>query len=187
MLMTVLTASTLDQSELVEIQRQSCMKHGITPERYIAVPIADSYPKHPSWFRIRALLDHLAHHDKILWMDTDAMMLKPCDFRIAPNTTVAMARDHNGWNHGVAIWNNTPESREFLWRIYDSYSRYAQHEWHEQAAIHVLAEQMRVVEMQKCIFNAYEHEVTDKTCILHLPARSKEDRLRIMRSYLNKS
>lgn len=186
--MTILTAYTDGQRELVEIQRKAALKCGIAPERIIAVPIPHSYPKPPSWFRVRALLDHLPNHERILWLDTDAMLLKNPSSLLEEKGehTLYVAQDHNGINNGVACWSNTPKAREALWRIYDSYDRFAQHPWFEQGALQTQAEEIDIGWMQKHIFNANEKEVTADTVVLHLPNRPHDVRVTIMQQYLRK-
>lgn len=188
--MTVLTASTSDQHQLVEIQKKSCFLNGIQPERHIALTIPHDYhrSKNPSWFRIRALLDHLHNHEIILWMDSDVMMLQPINWKVMlpGEHMLYVAKDVNGINHGVAAWRNTPKAREFLWRIYDSHWAFRNHPWHEQGVIHTLAERMDICYVDKQVFNAYESDLSDESCILHLPAKSFEHRLKVMGEQLHK-
>ncbi len=186
--MTVLTSYTRDQAQLATIQKQSCILCGIEPERHIAIEIPDYYTdKHPSWFRIRALLDHLPNHDQILWMDTDAMMLRPMDYRpFKDGSMMHVCKDQNGINHGVVCYANSDKAREFLWKVYDQHWRFRAHPWHEQAAVHILAEQYPITYLPKSIYNAYEKEVTSETCILHLPSKSFDYRLKVMQRELLK-
>lgn len=183
--MIVLTASTKDFSQLTDIQKQSCILNGIAPNEHVVERIPQGYEKHPSWFRIRALLDHLPNHDMVLWLDSDAMLLRPLP-AFPGKHMLYVARDFNGLNHGVACYRNTPKTREFLWRVYDSHWRFRSHPWHEQGAIHTIAEQYDIHYMEKDVFNCYMPERTSRTSILHLPAKSFDDRLSIMTGELLK-
>lgn len=180
--MTVLTASTQDFSQLTDIQKQSCILNGISPERHIVVPIPEDYPRPSSWFKIRALIDHLRNHKSVLWMDADSMMLRKIpnlDLSLGYNI-VELAKDANGWNCGVMLWRNTPEAFEWLWRIYDSYDAFRHHPWFEQAAFHTMAEAIKPKQLGK-EWNVYEDDnLSIPGFILHLPAKSFEDRLAIM-------
>jgi hypothetical protein len=180
--MTILTASTPNHSELTDLQRESCLLNGIEAENHIILPIDDDYPKHPSWFRIRALLDHLPHHEMVMWLDTDAILLRQIDESrlFAGNHILYLSRDRNGINHGVACYRNCAKSRELLWRVYDAYHRFQYHEWHEQAAIQVFAEQYDIGYLPKEIFNAYPEDRTEGSMVLHAVNRSHEERVKLL-------
>ncbi len=180
--MIALTAFTRNQEYLVSLQQQFCARAGIDS---VALPIGSDYPKHPSWFRVRALLDHLQNHDQILWLDSDACLLKLPDPQLFVGDSVAFfSRDRNGINNGVALWKNNPKARELLWRIYDAHPRFAQHDWHEQGSLHTLAEQYDIGFVPKHIFNASEDDETEETCILHLANRSDQYRAEVMEKRL---
>lgn len=167
--MTVLTAYTQSHAELMRLQRESCIKCGIEPDRHIAVPIPDHYPKHPSWFRVRALLDHLHHHEHILWMDADSIMLQPSEFNGLLGGVLTTTMDHNGINNGVGIWHRTPKAFELLWRMYDMHPRFKDHPWHEQGTLHVLAEQYPIQYAPMHILNARPNGITADSIIYHVP------------------
>ncbi len=180
--MIALTAFTSNQEGLIELQQQFCVRAGIES---VAVPIGEDYPKHPSWYRVRALLDHLPNHDSILWLDTDAFLLKLFTVGLFESGPVVyLAKDHNGWNNGVGLWVNTPKARELLWRMYDAYPRFSMHDWHEQGALHTLAEQYSIGLLPKHIFNASEADETEETCVLHLANRSNQYRVDVMKKRL---
>lgn len=178
--MTVLTASTKDFTQLTDMQKQSALLNGIEPERHIVVPIRDDYERHPSWAKIQALIQHLPHHKAVLWVDADALILrKLLNLDLTYNGHfVELCKDANGWNCGMMLWHNTPESFEWLWKIYDAYDTFRAHPWFEQAAFHVMAEAINPNELPKA-WNAYEGEMPDPY-ILHFPAKSFEDRLSLM-------
>jgi hypothetical protein len=194
-MMTILTASTPGvHLQLTEVQRQSCLLCGILPERHLSLPIDPKYPRPYSWFKVRALLDHLHYHEHILWMDADAMMLKPIqlDFVLKSlameefNHPVALAQDVNGWNCGVMLWRRCPEAFEHLWRIYDAFDKFREHPWFEQGAFHTMAEAINPAVLPKALFNAYPKDRTEESCILHLPATPDSARLAIMTKELEK-
>lgn len=187
--MTILTASNQAQVQLTEAQKQAALLCGVEPERHIIVPIREDYERPPSWFKIQALIQHLPNHKSILWMDADAMTLRALPrydlTQGLQGHTVELAKDKNGWNCGVMIWNNCPKAFEWLWRIYDSYERFAQHPWFEQAAFQTMADGIRPHELFKT-WNSYEDDNILDPLILHLPAKSNDYRLRIMRERLEK-
>lgn len=181
--MTVLTASTPDQSSLVDIQKESCLLNGIEKERHIVVPIDKKYPRPYSWFKIQALLHHLHYHDFILWMDSDSMMVLPTEQwhgLLDQKHSCFLARDINGWNCGVMVWRRCPEAFEALWKIYDSFDKFRDHPWFEQGAFHTMAEAINPMTMPKVIFNAYPKDRTSSSAILHWPDHSFADRLHQM-------
>lgn len=188
--MLVLSASTADQSLLTGIQRQSVLLCGFAANEYLHLTIPKSYPKNPSWFRIRALLDHLPNHDLVLWLDSDAMLLRSIyqdkGFLFPNGHAVYVARDFNGFNLGVSCWRNTPQTRELLWRIYDAHDKFREHPWHEQGAFHCFVESVGVRVMPKHLFNAYPEDKTPESYILHLPNRTMAERQLIMGEELTK-
>ncbi len=182
MKLAILTASTSNQDDLVEIQRRSCFLCGIKPEEHLVVPIHDSYERHPSWFKLRALIHHLPHHENVLWMDADSMMLRDHPwFSLTCNKfTVALAKDQNGYNCGIMLWQRCPQAFEFLWSLYDDYERFKAHPWYEQGSFHVKAESFDIKEIDKSTYNAYESDCAKHSVILHLPAKPHEHRLKVM-------
>lgn len=189
--MIVLTASTPNQSALTAIQRESCLLNGIKPENHLSISIDPDYPRPYSWFKIRALVHHLPHHENILWMDADSMMLLDIGWdSIAKSEMVALARDMNGWNCGVMQWRRCPEAFDALWRIYDSFDKYRDHPWFEQAAFHTMAESFQarggIYEWHKPTMNAQEWDLIPSSAILHLPGKDNEYRLRVMSERLTK-
>lgn len=180
--MIALTAFTANQRPMVKLHQQFCERCGVDS---VAVPIGHDYPKHSSWFRVRALLDHLPNHDSVLWLDSDACMLrKPTPELFATEAIAFFAKDDNGINNGVALWRNHPKARELLWRMYDAHPRFAQHDWHEQGALHTLAEQYALGFLPKHLFNASEADETGETYVLHLANRTDEYRIKIMKERL---
>ncbi len=186
--MTCLTASTPNQDDLVEIQRRSCFLCGIEPDQHIRVPIHSSYERHPSWFKIQALISHLPHHEHILWMDSDSMMLKK---HFWPSVTCntfdfALCRDFNGWNAGVMLIKRTPKSFEYLWRILNSYDMFRSTPWHEQTCLMYLAEEIKPRELDKRTYNAYQDDRGSQSVILHLPNKDHDYRLSVMGDELSR-
>lgn len=190
--MIALTATTGNQSPLVDIQREAALLCGLAENQHLCLEIPKDYPRHPSWFKIQAILRHLPNHDYIWWMDTDSMFLRHTGWvhlaaQLGSNPfTAALARDYNGFNCGVMIWRRCPEAFDFLWRIYDSYEKFAQHPWFEQGAFHTMAESQKVLELPKSVYNAYESDRAVDSMILHLPGKSHEHRLRVMGAELEK-
>lgn len=183
MLMTVITAATSDQDELVEIQRQSCLLSGIEKERHIALHIDRNYSRHPSWFKVRGLIEHLPHHEYLLWMDADSMMVQPTALwhgHLDNSHPAFLAKDANGWNCGIMAWRRCPEAFEWLWKIYDSFDKFRDHPWFEQAAFHTMAEAIKPKELPKVIFNAYVNDRNSDSAILHWPSMPFSARLAAM-------
>jgi hypothetical protein len=162
------------------MQKQSALINGIEPERHIVVPVPEGYPRPASWFKIQALIHHLPHHKAVLWVDADALVMRklPNYHLTRSGHFLELCKDANGWNMGVCLWHNTPQSFEFLWKIYDSYDAFRHHPWFEQGAMHTMAEAIDPNELPKA-WNAYEGEMPDPY-ILHFPAKSFEDRLSLM-------
>lgn len=185
--MTIITASNKAQQSLTEIAKSSALLCGIEPERHLVLPIPENYPKHPSWFKIRALIDHLRNHEFLCWMDADAMMIDFIDwqFYLGGQSTCYIARDVNGLNCGVMIWRNCPQAFEALWEIYDSYERFAQHPWFEQGALHTMAEGIDIGPLPKVVFNAYPKDRQHDSRILHWPATKYEVKLEAMKKELH--
>lgn len=173
--MIILTAATKSHMELALLQRESVERFDVG--EHVILPIHDSYQKHPSWFRIRGLIDHLPRQDFILWMDTDSIMLRSPDWDVMMpgSANLFVAKDHNGLNNGVAIWRNTPENIDLLWDIYDSHWAFRKHPWHEQGALHTMQERIKIHWIDKPLLDSY---------VLHLPNRSYAERIMLMRAQI---
>jgi len=171
----VLTAATESHMGMVDLQRKSVAKFNVA--HHVCLTIPAYYPKHPSWFRIRGLIDHLPKHDYILWMDTDSIIIREPDLEqlVLPTAILNVAKDHNGLNNGVGIWKNTPETIEILWDIYDSHPKFKDHPWHEQGALHTMQERMDIHWIPK--------ETLDKY-ISHFPNTPDDERMRLMTAAL---
>lgn len=189
--MIVLTATTQDQTDLVDIQRESAMLFGVAPNEHLCMEIPEYYPRHPSWFKIQALISHLPNHDCILWMDTDAIFVRKDHWLWAYGASasitapVALCRDYNGFNCGVMIWRRCTQAFQFLWKIYDSYDRFRDHPWFEQGAFHTMAEEFAPFELPKR-WNHYESELNSESVILHLPGKTYDHRVKVMTEQLKK-
>lgn len=183
--MIVLTATTRDQTALTDIQKASAMAFGVSPNEHLCLEVPEKYPKHPSWFKIRALLTHLPLHDRVLWMDSDSMFVRKDHWQwtheqfMDSKAPVSLCRDYNGFNCGIMMWKSCPKSFELLWKIYDSYETFKDHPWFEQGALHTMIESFSPRELPKR-WNQYEHELTDESLILHLPAKPYAHRLKVM-------
>lgn len=188
--MIVLTASTPNQADLTDIQRQSALIFGASENEHVCLTIPKSYPRPPSWFKIQAILRHLPNHDFIWWMDSDAMFVAKDHWHWASlefqktEATVLICQDYNGFNCGVMVWRRCEESESSLWRIYDSYERFKDHPWFEQGSFHTMAESIAPHILPKR-FNAYENELAEDSLVLHLPATSHTHRLKMMHHSLS--
>ncbi len=184
-IMIVLTATTKDKTALTDIQKASAMAFGVSPNEHLVLEIPKDYPRHPSWWKIRALITHLPAHDHVLWMDSDAMFVRKDHWlwtyeQVASQTApVALCRDYNGFNCGVMMWKRCPKAFEFLWDLYESYQIYQKDPWFEQAPFHKMAEAYQPHELPKR-WNQYESELNSGSLILHLPAQTYEYRLKTM-------
>lgn len=189
--MIILTATTKDQSHLTDIQKASAMLFGVSSNEHLCLDIPKDYPKHPSWFKIRALLTHLPYHDHILWMDSDSLFLRKEHWAWMHEqvkgieSPVALCKDGNGWNCGVMLWKRCPKAFEALWRIYDSYEHFQYHPWFEQGAFHTMADSFGPHLLPKR-WNQYDNEVDSESLILHLPAKDFEYRKKAMGYRLSK-
>ena len=75
---------------------------------------------HPTWNKPIVLLNHILHHDYIMWIDSDAIFTNfdTSIEEIIPDTDkdLLLCDDIGGWtfNAGVQIWKNTPWSRSTI-------------------------------------------------------------------------
>jgi len=97
--------------------------------------------RHPAWSKIKYLLDALATHGEVIWIDSDALIVDLSrDLRkdVARRTDFAWVIHHfddaEHPNSGVVFVRNTPRTIALLKAVYDQ-EDLIEHPWWEQAAL----------------------------------------------------
>lgn len=68
-----------------------------------------------SWSKIPLIIDQLRKHDIVLWLDDDAVLVKPFDVRaLIGDCDMAIPEGHCGLNCGMMVFRNTPEAFKML-------------------------------------------------------------------------
>lgn len=152
------------------------------PQFHFAVEsIPEDFDRQPSWFKVNALLKHLPDHDFCLWVDADCIMVGEGNLRdLLGDTSLNIARDKFGPNHGVAAWRNCPESFYALERMKREYDKYREHQWFEQASLMDMEAELKITYQPKHIWNAYQEDVNSETIIQHWPGMLNSDRWPLM-------
>lgn len=143
--------------------------------------IPDDYPRKPSWYKLEVIEHHLKHHDTVLWVDADTLIVGDdiCSL-LDMSVTLNISRDENGINCGVMAWNACEEAFKAISRIHSLYPDFKDHIWWEQAALMTFIDELTVNYLPKEIFNAYQGEAVLDTKIMHYPGMSNEERLKLM-------
>lgn len=152
------------------------------PQFHFAVEsIPEEYGRPASWHKVESLLKHLPDHDYVLWMDADAMVIGNGNLRdLLGDTSLNIARDHHGPNHGVAAWKNCPESFYALERMKREYEKFKDHPWYEQSSLMEMESELKITYQPKHIFNAYQEDANSETIIRHWPGMLPHDRVPLM-------
>jgi hypothetical protein len=159
------------------------------PKYHFAVEaIPEGYDRPASWFKVQALLKHLPDHDFVFLLDADSLIIGKEDLgAILKDSTLNIARDVHGINHGIAAWKNCPEAFWALETMHRGYEGKENHPWFEQSVLMEIEDQMNIHYQTKEVFNAYHGlDVSAKTQIVHLPGILNHDRLPIMAEYYHK-
>ncbi len=142
----VITAYTDNYKSLFDYTSKSfvsyCQKNGYDFEGYV---IPKEYPNLPSFYKIWLLLKDLQNYDYVLWVDVDALILRP-DFKleslIKGDRNFYISNTINFVNCGVMMFRKSEWSNTFLNAIkdYDTvkniYNIPRISIWWEQAIIH---------------------------------------------------
>lgn len=152
------------------------------PQIHFAVEATpENFDRHPSWFKVRAILKHLPDHDFVLCLDADTLMVGTENVRdMIEDKTLNIARDQNGPNNGVAAWKNCPESFYALETMERSFPKWKSHPWHEQHQLMEMESELQIGYRPKHIWNAYDEDVNSETLIRHWPGISASDRVPLM-------
>lgn len=170
----------LDESLDLYAYRMSAMR--IKPPERQRRLIPPGYPKPASWFKVRAILDALPHHDYVWWIDADALITGNVGPYAIVNgkQTLYISSDANGVNCGVMAWRNCHESREALWRIYENYERFCGHPWWEQVALREFVDQLTVCHLEKRITNSGPDDTSADSFIYHVPGKGPDEKIRLL-------
>lgn len=142
----VITAYTENYKELYDYTSKSfilyCEKNGYDFEGYL---IPKEYPNLPSFYKIELLLNDLKNYDYVLWIDVDAIILRP-DFKleslIKSERNLYISNTINFLNCGVMMFRKSEWAIKFLTDVkeYDVekniYNIQRIDGWWEQAIIH---------------------------------------------------
>lgn len=146
--------------------------------------IPQDYDRKPSWFKVTLLSNLLSYGNRVLWIDADAMIVGDRDIDLmVTDHMLNIARDRNGPNCGVMMWQPTPVAIQTLMRINSLYPQFKNHKWWEQGALMTFIDELEVFYQPKSIWNAYPKEVdgkgdeSDETLIIHYPGMSIEERI----------
>lgn len=152
------------------------------PQFHFAVEIIpEGFERPASWYKCNAILKHLQAHDFVLWVDADSLIIGKENLRdMLADTTLNIARDHHGVNHGIAAWKNCPEAIWALETMNRGFEGKEDHPWFEQSILMEIEGKMNIHYQDKVKFNAYPQDRNETTQILHFPGMLPHDRLPIM-------
>jgi len=179
--------------ELLEMTRDHHRKyaeqHGMD---YWCIAGNPTTGKRAGWAKIPLLLAAIATgYEKAIWLDADAVVVRP-DVNLARSCTtgIGMVR-HPGpphWNSGVMVVHATPEVARFL-RIVDE-SPENDSAWMEQKRINDLAEEPSFRSLLEEIDIRYNSvpgcAVSDQPVVVAAHGRPMEERIRILTACLAK-
>lgn len=174
-------------AEMAEMCEQSIRRYAepfsnIKPRRVL---LNDPDGKH-SWDKLPHIRRALKHHDYVLWVDADALVIGDQDITpMLGAETIFISGDHNGINCGVMAWRKCSQAFDTLIRMKAARDRLIEHIWFEQAALMELINGISVRKLPKPFFNAYPNDVNESSLILHWPGMSPEERLPLMRERFN--
>lgn len=133
----LLTGATGPHEELLEISWPSLKVYA---DRWgmdlMESALGDEFPA--SWYKIPAIAALLPHHEGVIWIDADAVVVEPSvDIRAYAAKPWNWVVHHLGEhvpNCGVLVLKNDPRVFEFLADIWALRDTYRDHPWWEQAA-----------------------------------------------------
>lgn len=184
-----------------ESKRVYCEAHGYAFQRY---RIAEG---NPYWGQVAGMLELFATMEPGDWMNytgADSYIVpgaEPCESLLDENFDLIISKDENGLNNNGFFLRKGEWGDEFLHKVWaqksDNLIRvqdngdglvYGAHGWFEQAAFIVALREIgleRVRFVPQLSINAYPWKPDfDRAFIAHLPGRSHEDRVRIIRRAL---
>lgn len=189
--MLILTAFTGTFAHVGRVCEQSLLKYKArnTDAKICVEQIPDAYPCNASWFKVGAIMRHLEHHESVLWIDADTVVIARDSMNPlfdAPKDLV-ISTDINGINCGVMRWRSTDSAAKALARLQSMQDEYADAQWWEQSALMTFIDDVdHCIAERECI-NARPGEVTERTLIAHFPALPLEERRMEMMRLLNKT
>lgn len=111
------------------VKQAYCKRHGYDYYHYNDLLDPERAAPYTAWNKIPAILKHLKDHKWVFWIDADAVMIRPevkLEQFLDPQRDVLFACDIEGINSGVAFYQNTPKTWEFLTKAY------AREDWKER-------------------------------------------------------
>lgn len=161
-------------------KEQYCRRWG-----YTWIPYTDRLEpdRTPMWSKILAVQRHLHDFDWIFWIDADAVIVNH-DFQLEQlcdsEYDVVVTHDHNGLNSGTFLIRNSPESHEFLRRVWN---RNIPDLFHEQTAMEQLMgemENLKSLEIPRRSMNSYWCDFVRGDFVLHAPGDPWETKVRML-------
>ena len=169
----------------------SLMQHNqrFRGDQYAYAVIPKKFKRPPSWFKVGYILKHLEEgHDVVMWTDADTIVRGKVELSSRMGTAdLNISVDENGINCGVMAWRNSPKVIEFLRGIDNDSEEFTDHIWWEQAAIMARLDEITVNFQTKSDFNAYPHDATPDSWILHWPGIPIEEKLPLMEQALKEA
>lgn len=147
--------------------------HGLPEWRCEFHRIPDDYGRPPYWFKMSLVRGALARAAYVLWIDADAVMLRPPTAEeseeICSTKTLAITQDEGHINAGVMAWRRCDEAFSALNRCVAAYGdpRYAETPWNEQGVLETFLDTLDVHYMDRSTWNAFEHNVGPHSLIRH--------------------
>lgn len=147
--------------------------------------IPANYDRKPSWYKIVLLRRLLPHYERILWIDSDALLVGKEDIQDhLDDSMISLCEDKNGINCGVMAWRQSQEALDLLDEIY-SKVEFLDHIWWEQAALMEILPRIRdKVQILPKVWNSYPSDFDAEPQILHWPGTPLKEKLPLMRSIL---
>ncbi len=103
------------------VKQAYCKKHGYDFYHYDDLLDPERSTPYAAWNKIPAILRHLPNYKWVFWIDADAVMVRP-EIRLEgfldDRRDVLFGCDIEGINSGVAFYQNTLRTWEFLTRAY---------------------------------------------------------------------
>ncbi len=104
-----------------QVKQAYCKRHGYAFYHYQDLLDFDRIAPFAAWNKIPAILKHLKDYKWVFWIDADAVMIRPeikLERFLDDRRDVLFGCDTDGLNSGVAFYQNTNRTWDFLTRAY---------------------------------------------------------------------
>jgi hypothetical protein len=146
------------------------------------------HSREATWSKIIALQKHLPSHDWLFWADADTVITNN-QFNIRElcdnDYDLIITHDHAGFNAGAFFIRNTPNSHEFLRRVWENDVRTFHYEQTAMITVMATMPELRVKIAHKNSFNSYWFEHRPGDFIFHAAGEQNEYKGKFMRIFAN--